>query len=297
MQCMINGKDFIYNDNIRDNIELRKSFNHLCRKVFDLSFEDWWEEGYWTEKYIPHVLIKDNKVVANVSVNLVTFLFEGKRKNYVQLGTIMTDPKYRGQGLCRWLMEKVLDKYKDNCDDIYLFANNSVLDFYPRFGFKKADEYQYLLPVTQKKGKARKIDISNPFDRDLLIETYYKSNPYSAFSMEKNVGLLMFYCLQFLKNDIYYIDDYKAIIIAQQERDKLICYDIFCDKERCEIVNLLSIIAEKHTKTAVLGFTPKNFRDLNPLKVKEEDTTLFVFEKGENLCDNNKIMFPLLSHA
>lgn len=33
--------------------------------------------------------------------------------------------------------------YADRVDGMYLFANDDVLNFYPKFGFQKATEYQY----------------------------------------------------------------------------------------------------------------------------------------------------------
>ena len=35
--------------NYKDNDALRKSFNELAMKTFDISFEDWYQNGYWGE--------------------------------------------------------------------------------------------------------------------------------------------------------------------------------------------------------------------------------------------------------
>ena len=59
----------------------------------------------------------------------------------------MTDPKYRGKGYSRILMEAIMKEYEGKVDGIYLYANDSVLDFYPRFGFTKRDEYQYVKQI------------------------------------------------------------------------------------------------------------------------------------------------------
>ena len=39
-------------------------------------------------------------------------------------------------------MEWILQNWSDRCDGIYLFANDTVLDFYPKFGFLPAEEAQ-----------------------------------------------------------------------------------------------------------------------------------------------------------
>lgn len=81
--------------------------------------------------------------MANVSVNIIDIEIQEQVKRYIQIGTVMTDCNYRNKGLSRKLMDKILQDWKDKCDAIYLYANDSVLDFYPKFGFIKAMEYQY----------------------------------------------------------------------------------------------------------------------------------------------------------
>ncbi len=41
---------------VRENNPLRKSFIDLAVKTFDLSFEEWYQQGYWTDAYIPMLL-------------------------------------------------------------------------------------------------------------------------------------------------------------------------------------------------------------------------------------------------
>lgn len=39
---------------VRNNPAARKAFNELAIQVFQLSFESWYENGYWTDAYIPY---------------------------------------------------------------------------------------------------------------------------------------------------------------------------------------------------------------------------------------------------
>lgn len=50
------------------------------------------------------------------------------------------DENYRGRGLSRQLMEHIMATYEDI--PMYLSANESVLDFYPRFGFERVYKKQ-----------------------------------------------------------------------------------------------------------------------------------------------------------
>ena len=123
--------------------KLRNSFNALALETFHLNFEDWYQNGFWRENYIPYSIVIDGKVVANVSVNLTDMMYDGEIKKFIQLGTVMTAKEFRNQGLIRQIMREIEADYKDKVDGMYLFANDSVLDFYPKFGFKESREYQY----------------------------------------------------------------------------------------------------------------------------------------------------------
>lgn len=143
-------------------IRSEKTFSALPEQVFGLNFRDWYRKGFWTDQYIPYVMADGERVAANVSVNIMNFVWHDVPKHYVQLGTVMTDPAYRGQGLARTLLEEVLKDWAERCDCLYLFANSSVLDFYPKFGFARTTEYQYIMRLDAQqsvKSRFRKLNI------------------------------------------------------------------------------------------------------------------------------------------
>ncbi|MCI8623076.1 MAG: GNAT family N-acetyltransferase [Provencibacterium sp.] len=168
--------------------EIRSSFFHLAQKVFGLSFEGWYEAGYWSESYQPYAWVEEGRVVANVSVNRIDLTWQGEPRRYIQLGTVMADPQYRGRGHARRLMETVLEEWRGRCDALYLFANRTVLDFYPKFQFVRAAERQYTLPLRPCARGCRRLDMKREEDRAALLAHYRRSNPYSAFPMVGNGG-------------------------------------------------------------------------------------------------------------
>jgi predicted N-acetyltransferase YhbS len=290
MKCNINGKEYTYNSNIIDNEQIRISFNELAKKTFGLNFET------WGKSYIPHVLLDNKHVVANVSINIIDTIWENQKKSYIQLGTVMTDIEYRNKGLARFLINKILEEWKDKCDAIYLFANDSVLDFYPKFGFVKAIEYRSEMPICKTQGVVKKLDMSLLQDRELLLSKYAQSNPFSALPMIDNVDLLMFHCSQFMNNNVCYIEKCDAIVIAECEDDSLLCFDIFCSNDK-DMSDILSIMATERTKKVVFGFTPKQAYNYKISQLNEKNTALFVLSSKENVFAYNQLMFPLLSHA
>ncbi|MDO5021516.1 MAG: GNAT family N-acetyltransferase [Lachnospiraceae bacterium] len=124
---------------------LRHALNDLTKKTFGFDFEDWVTGGYFEGDYIPYSFIEDGKIISNVSANRMTFLQNGVERNYIQIGTVMTDEAYRRHGLAKKLMEHVVNQYKDSCDGFYLFANLDAVDFYDKCGFSKETEYRYFV--------------------------------------------------------------------------------------------------------------------------------------------------------
>lgn len=296
MQVVINKTSYTFNNQIRDNEALRHSLNALAQETFDLSFESWYNAGYWGGQYLPYTLCDGDKVVANVSVNTIDTLWQGAPKRCVQLGTVMTAPAYRKQGLARYLMRRVLDDWTQQCDMIYLYANDSVTEFYPQFGFAPAQEYMAKLVMTASPGKVGRLDMQNPADVNLLRRCYQYSNPFSALPMVNNWGLLMFYCAAFMQGCLYYVKEYDAVMIAEQQQNGLLVYDIFC-KKGTTLQQIIGPLLTAPTQAVSFGFGLQNPPQGSVYALQQEDTTLFVLQGKENYLNGNQTMFPLLSHA
>lgn len=281
--------------NVREDSALREGFFALARQVFGLDFAPWYRAGWWTDRYVPHVLTVDGRVAANVSVNIIDTLREGAPRRYLQLGTVMTDPACRGRGLSRRLMEAVLDQWQDRCDGMYLYANDSVLDFYPRFGFQTAGEHVHSRPLTGGENSAGELDVDNPADLELLRAAYARGNPFSALPMIDNFGLLMFYCASSLRECVRYVPGQDAVVAAEQVGDTLICHDVYCRPGR-DLGAILRAAAAPETARVELGFTPRNTDGWTVRPLLEEDTTLFVLAGKENPF-STPCRMPSLSHA
>ena len=275
----------------------------LAEAVFGLSFRSWYENGFWTDRYIPYCLADGSRIVANASANVIDTLWQGERKRYIQIGTVMTHPAYRKRGLMKKIMERLLADWKGRCDGIYLYANDSVRDFYPKFGFETAQEYGHRIDLLdggqEKKGQEgmwRKLDMAAPKDRELLRSCYGRSNPYSALPMLDNEGLLMFYCADFMKECVYYSRRWDAVCVASGEGEAVYLSDVF-GNPACSLYELAAGLPFENYASVVLGFTPKDDSHCICERLVEEDTTLFVFSSGENVFREGRLRMPELSRA
>lgn len=294
----IRGIDYIYTDEVRDCPAVRTQFDQLSQTVFDLSFADWYQNGYWTNTYRPNVLLHHETVVANVSATTICTEWDGCRKQYLQLGTVMTAPAYRNRGLATFLIYSVLDAWRECADAVFLYANDTVLSFYPRFGFRQAQEYQCCALVTPKKSRIRKLDMATQEDVQLLLALYHQGNPFSRLQLLENDGLLLFYCTQSLRDCIYYCEDFHAVVIAEFHSGHMLCYDIFGGHSH-RLSDILSSVAQPDTVQVAFGFTPQETTEM-PLVIRpfqEDDATLFLLDGKERLFDTTHAMFPLLAHT
>lgn len=296
-KCIINGITYEFCAAVRDNGPLRNSLNALARLIYSFDFEEWYKAGYWDDNYRPYVLALDGQVVAVASANTVYFRFGARLLNYVQIGTVMTHPQYRGRGLSRWLLERILHDWRDNCDSVYLYANDSVLDFYPKFGFVQTDEYQHVCVAPPPAAvKARKLNINNAWERALLLQIHAMGNPYARLGMADNRGLVMFHCLFTMRNSIWYIEAYNTVVIAECLDEVLLCYDIF-GPGAASLNDVFAAVADSQTRRVVCGFTPIPPTGCKADLRRAENDTFFVLKGKENLFNNDELMLPLLSRA
>ena len=100
--------EYTFTKQVRDNASLRQSFMDLAAQTFGLSFENWYQAGCWSDSYLPYSFVCQGRIVANASVSLMDFSWRGKQRLYIQIGTVMTDPAFRGHGLSRRLLENIL---------------------------------------------------------------------------------------------------------------------------------------------------------------------------------------------
>lgn len=290
----------------KDDISVLNSFNRLTRNTFGFDFVKWHAAGHFGDMYVPHVIMDEEKVISNVSVNRMQFDIGGSIKNFIQLGTVMTDKVYRGQGTNKKIMESVIQEYADKVDGIYLFGNDSVLDYYPKFGFVPCEEYEYyftyetgndVIPYSMKK-----VDMSDETQAKqvyVVMENYFANpdvpNENDGMYMSENLGLYHFWMDSVYRNSIYYLPECGAYIVGAIEFDRLYFYQII-GKEKVDLKRAARAFGDGFSEV-VLGYTPVHKEGLNVRKHKEEDCTLFIIGQDLSCVSENQMMFPILSHA
>ncbi len=279
----------------REREDLRGSFNALARATFGLDFEPWYRMGWWTDNYQPYSIWEDGKIVASVSLNRTDLVIEGRRREIYQLGTVMTDPAYRNRGYIRTLMAKIEEDIA-GADGVYLFANDSVRAFYPKFGFEKTREFCHSRPVSQTASRTMApVKMDTPENRARLAKAMAESTFPGGCAMVDNPGLIFFYAAQFLQENVYFCEALDCWAIAEEDDGVLTLHAVF----GTAALSLDEVIAAfgSSVREAVLGFSPADPHGWVCRELLEEDTTFFT--KGEAFRDfgEKRLRIPTLAHA
>ncbi|EEO9001962.1 GNAT family N-acetyltransferase [Listeria monocytogenes] len=282
----------------KDNKMYRDSFNKLAESTFDINFEEWFRSGFWNDKYVCYSYIDNNEVISNVSINKMNLIYQGENYSALQIGTVMTHPNYRGQGLAKNLLNHVIAKYEDQYDFLYLFANDTVLDFYPKFGFERIEESSFTVDACNLKKKASKLKKLNPdnkTDFQLISRIVSERAPLSnILDVKESEDLLMIYVLIALKNELYYLEELDVIVLMEQEGTDLYVLDILSTK-KLDVVEVLSYLSTKKIETIHLLFTPEKSKYIDAAYIIETEDMLFV--RPNVLTSENYFLFPATSHA
>jgi len=268
---------------IREENILRESFFELANTTFGLDFRNWYEQGYWNNRYIPYSFQHGNKIIANVSVNLLDFIIDGMKHRAIQIGTVMTHPDFRHQGLSKELMNRVLSDYKDQYDFMYLFANQTVLDFYPKFGFEKVEEVQYTVEVSfvgQPKNNLQKLDSRKNKDSEFIYHFAEQRAPVSQrFSTINSLHLFMYHCLNTFRDNLYYHPTEDAIVLYEQTNNQIHLFDIV-SRKKPNYNKILAAIAGEGRHEVIFHFTPDDLQFDYKRNLYEDGGTLFVRTNG-----------------
>ena len=274
----------------------RNSFNRLAGQIFGLNFENWYLNGYWKNNYIPYSILKEGEVLANVSVSPMAFRENGEQRHYIQLGTVMTSKACRNQGLIRQLMEEIQRDYEGKTEGWFLFANESVLDFYPKFGYRRSDEFEYAKNVTiDQEATAVKIQIGENNELFRLRRGMKKSCPQSSLWLESHEELTMFYALDYMSKDIYFIPEQEAYVFAVLKKGQLHLQQVFAP-EKADLDRIAAAFG-REVKSLVLGFSPIDNQGFTCSKIKDSDTVLHVKGSALDIVEGDCLRIPELAHT
>ncbi len=284
---------------IGEDPELREMFYDFINVIFPgLDFKRWHELGFWTSDYVPHAILENGRIVSNIGVSRQKVLIHGEERIGIQIGAVGTTPDYRGKGLSRILMEHVLEKYGEIADLFFLYADEDVLDFYPKFGFRRCDgtifEAESNLPIPAY--SARKLSLDKPSDLELMRDMIDRRLDLTRLFGARDYGHITFWHLiNVFPDRVHYVEEDDAILISSEKDGVVNVWEVI----HTNPVDLLSVLPKAiasdritriryHLPPDQLGF---NFDRMLP----DSDMPLFV--RGKFPMDDVDFKFPLTAHT
>jgi predicted N-acetyltransferase YhbS len=244
--------------NYRDQQAYRDAYFRFTPRVFNgVSFAPWYEKGGWNEHYQAFSLFDGDDIVANVAVSTLTLLLEGQRARGIQFSAVGTLPAYRRQGLARQLMTHVLSHYEASTDLFFLFANSTVLDFYPKFGFRLVQDYEFLaqMPALDSHPVARVLDPHNAEDWALLTHYAHHRLPVSQVFSATDDGHVFLYHALSKPYTLCHIEPLDTVMVYDVQDDVLHIYDVVSPHE-CDFLAVLGALRLPDVTWIRLHFTP-----------------------------------------
>ncbi len=270
----------------RNDKQYQKQLNSLLKPIF-LDFTFWYDLDLWDQNYESYSIMHAGEIVSNICVYKTDVMFRGKQHRALSIGAVATKEEYRGSGYAGTIMEHILNKYPNT--PMYLAANESVVDFYPRYGFERIEEHlpvaHYLIDNTIA---PQKIQYSDP---KVWNHVYKQKNFSTALDCQNTACITMFHIYEgYLKDCIYEIPTLDTTVIATQDRNTLKIIGVFSLRD-ISFFELAQHLPFQNVSTVEFGFMPY-WSDLRFEMQPYETDPLFVRNIA---CELGDFKFPELS--
>jgi len=284
---MRNSSSLCLVENYQNDDSLRAAYQKYVSKIFPgIDIEEWYRRGFWNDTYIPISLINSGEIVSNVSVAKMTVLFNGAEHSALQISAVGTMPAYRNRGLSRKLLEYTLDKYRNEVSFFFLYANETVLEFYPKFGFQPVMESVFITETEPDNSAyvARKLDISKEVDYDLLQKLLNKRQAITErFGATNYQNITIWHIFNFYSDHLYYLEDPEALLIKSEKDSVLHLYEIIFH-DAFDLQSVLPKIIESDKIKSIRYYFPPDKLPFQFHSIQDDDTGLFIlgdFNPGE----------------
>jgi Predicted acyltransferase len=279
----------IYMQNKNDK-NYENMLNDLIQEVFGFSFEPWHRMNLWNERYESYSIIENEKMLSNVCIFKTDFILQGKSVQAHQLGAVATRKDCRNKGYSRKLMQFIEEKYPQM--PAFLFANASVRDFYPQFGFKRVfGGVQKLEIEINNQLEAVKLSIDDKRVADFIENRKCFSNVTDCTNTQ---SVQMFHMLIDYPENIYYIPNVDVIVVAEQDGDRLFIADIIA-KKPINFEDIKPFLPFSGIKQVEFGFSADWLGILEGWQKDGEESGLLFVRGNFNLPDLFK--FPVMSET
>lgn len=238
------------------------AFLGYVQRIFPgLDFGPWYRRRGWTPAYEVHAVADQGDLLAAVAVTRATAVVAGQEHRGAQLGAVGVVPELRGRGLMRPLLERVLARLEREVDLVHLYANETVLDFYPRFGFRRVEETDFELAVALAPGPtpAPCLDLDDDARRAAWLEACARAlPPTERFGMRGYGSVALWHASVLYPRAVRVLASGEAYAVAVQQGDTLHLLDLAAPR-RFDLLPVLPALLEAPIARVRFGFCPERW--------------------------------------
>lgn len=258
---------------VRDDEQLRTSFDALAQASFGISFERWYQAGGWDAHYRCYVVTDGSEVVSNVAANMVALTTGNTAREALMLSTVMTSHTRRGRGFASELMRLIAREYPQR--PRYLFCNSEAYNFYTRHDFCEIPIFRGYRRVTEcTENTAQKLDATDPEHLSSIRRLLLQGPDYGV---AEGVHIALWYCINELRDAVWYWPQWDVMAIAEIIDDELHVYGAFGAEIHWE--KLLAQLCTPQVKQVVFEMMPPLLEGVQIKRFVEPDTHWMVQQR------------------
>jgi predicted N-acetyltransferase YhbS len=249
--------------------------DYVAQVFTQADFRRWCDWRQWGDDYRAFCLFDGERVLANASAWRMRLLVDGVETEGFQLGAVGCLPEFRGRGLARRAMQAALA----HCGDapVFLFCNETVLEFYPRFGFSPAPQHLFAADcaATPEGAVAPIVDLADAAVREALLRTAAAARPVSERFAARDYGrIATWYAANGYASPLRRLDE-DTWVFAQVEDGALLIEDVFA-RGPVDVPAMIGRLIDAPIHSLRLGFTPERLWPRAVAVGVEDDAGLFV---------------------
>jgi GNAT superfamily N-acetyltransferase len=278
----------------------RAALNRLVLEVFGLDFNPWNDLGVDFEEYTPFAFFEGGRAVANVSASPMALTLDGQEATAVQIGTVCTLPELRRRGLVRELIDHAHRYWQDRSAFQYLFANQTVLDFYQQFGYRPVVQHRFYCRAPAFSGRrlpSRRLSLADSTDLAFLRRLADERAPVSLrCGVRRQAGLWLFHAAVAYPDQLLLIEELEVVVICQAKGACLHLIDVM-GRDQPALADLYPYIGRPGIERVELHFTPDRMAIPDESLIAEPDPDSHLFIRGEVSLPSEPFRFPATSEA
>lgn len=271
----------------------------------NLTFEDWMIRIKWDDNYIPFGLIDEyGTLLAFCGVRKTMISSYNKKYRAAQLGKVYVKREHNKEEISRILISRIIAKYENIVDLIYLFDNNLNNKFLSEQGFELMPNYACTLNwdgrESQTNSSVRKIDIDNPTEMTNLYSEIKHSSKMSRVINTNGDALVKAYnIMKYYPRNVFHVPSLDTTIVSTIENDTFNLWGVF-SKSDFDMEKLLKLVVPKNVKKISFGFIPEVpkicLEDLPLSRSTNNLVNLRLYVKQISVSlDKRTLKFPILA--